>query len=50
MAVVYQVFDTKTKQTLALKQLIGIQEENQRSDNAELFDHEYYVLSELAHP
>ncbi len=50
MAVVYQVLDTTTKKKLALKQLTSPQESNKRIEIAELFEHEYHVLSEMAHP
>jgi hypothetical protein len=50
MAVVYQVFDSATQRKLALKQLIKSRESKKSNDIADLFEHEFHVLSELAHP
>lgn len=49
MAIVYQVLDTTTKRKLALKQLTKERNEKQKG-SAELFEHEYHVLSQLSHP
>lgn len=50
MAVVYEVLDTTTQLKLALKVLTSPQGGSKRNEIAELFEHEYLVLSELAHP
>ncbi len=50
MAAVYRVFDSQTRRQLALKQLLAPTEEKKRKQIGELFEHEYHVLAQMAHP
>lgn len=50
MAVVFQVLDTSTNKRIALKSLLLPTRDNKRRTNCELFEHEFYTLSQLAHP
>jgi tetratricopeptide (TPR) repeat protein len=50
MAVVYQVSDAITDKSLALKQLLLKEDSAEQKEVAELFEHEFYILAQLAHP
>ncbi|MBN1652688.1 MAG: protein kinase [Deltaproteobacteria bacterium] len=50
MAIVYQAEDTKTGETLALKQLLRKSDNAKQKRIAEHFEYEFYTLSQLAHP
>ncbi|MBN1655661.1 MAG: protein kinase [Deltaproteobacteria bacterium] len=50
MAVVYQVFDTVTEQTVALKLLLPEHDRRKLAEITNLFEHEYQTLVQLAHP
>jgi tetratricopeptide (TPR) repeat protein len=50
MAVVYQVCDTNTGKVLALKQLLSKETGTEQKEIAELFEHEFHILAQLAHP
>jgi serine/threonine protein kinase len=50
MAVVYQVFDTRTEKRLALKQLRPKATENKTREVIRLFEREFHTLTQLEHP
>lgn len=50
MAVVYQVSDLTTGKEVALKQLLVRENETRTQEVTELFEHEYHILAQLAHP
>jgi hypothetical protein len=50
MATVYQVFDTTTNRSLALKRLHEQSDLAKRQRTVELFEREFHTLSHLAHP
>ncbi len=49
-AVVYHVVDASTGRQLALKQLLFVADSEVGGAIAELFEHEFHTLSQLAHP
>ena len=50
MATVYEVFDTTTARSLALKRLHEQSDLAKRQRTVELFEREFHMLSQLAHP
>jgi tetratricopeptide (TPR) repeat protein/tRNA A-37 threonylcarbamoyl transferase component Bud32 len=50
MAIVYQVRDTKTGREVALKQLLVKEDAIEQKEVTELFEHEFHILAQLAHP
>jgi hypothetical protein len=50
MAIVYHVVDIKTGREEALKQLSVKQDTHNLKEVAELFEHEFHILAQLAHP
>jgi len=50
MAEVYQVLDTVSQTQVALKQLLGRENETKHKEITELFENEYHTLAQLAHP
>ncbi|MBN1654218.1 MAG: protein kinase [Deltaproteobacteria bacterium] len=50
MAAVYRVFDTNTNQEVALKQLLTKESSEKHEDISKLFEHEFHILTQLAHP
>lgn len=50
MAIVYQVTDTITQKSLALKKLVRHRKEERQKHIVELFEQEYLTLTQLAHP
>lgn len=50
MACVYEVFDRSQQRRLALKRLQPTSDEQRRRRLVELFEREFYTLSELSHP
>ncbi|MBN1655242.1 MAG: protein kinase [Deltaproteobacteria bacterium] len=50
VAIVYQVIDTTTDQTVALKQLVSKDDNNKQKKITDLFEYEFQTLVQLAHP
>jgi tetratricopeptide (TPR) repeat protein/tRNA A-37 threonylcarbamoyl transferase component Bud32 len=50
MALVYHVRDTKTGREAALKQLLAKDNAVEQKEVTELFEHEFHILAQLAHP
>ncbi len=50
MSVVYQVVDASTQKKLALKQMRTHESEKHQRELAKLFEREFHILSQLAHP